>query len=137
MALCVAASHWFIGRRSPQVATGPVNAPTEAPLWVSPTQKRQSFRRDGNPTRIQVAPAGDTSNPAIGYVLDRSTGGLGMSVDQEVAPGTILSVRPASGPDVTPWYDVEVLRCKHDGEAWHLSCKFVKTPPYSILLLFG
>ncbi len=139
MAVAVVIAHWatFVRSRAPQLATEAGPHTDTALELENPTQKRASVRRDGNPIRIHIAFPGQTENPHTGYVLDRSLGGLGMTVERSFEPGEILAVRPAAAPEMTPWYDVEVLRCQNSGEGWNLSCRFVKTPPYSILLLFG
>jgi hypothetical protein len=134
----VVLAHWMLSARTriPQLAPEPTR-PSVEPAFDNPTQKRNSLRRDGNPTKIHVALPGDTSNPVSGYVLDRSLGGLRMSLDKEFDPGMVLTVRPAAALEMTPWYDVEVLRCQNIEQTWHLSCRFLHSPPYSILMLFG
>jgi hypothetical protein len=69
--------------------------------------------------------------------MDRSVSGLGLWSERKVAAGTQLKVRPENGPDTTPWVEVEVCSCKPYEGGWQLGCAFVKTPPYSVLLLFG
>jgi hypothetical protein len=56
---------------------------------------------------------------------------------EAIKPGTVLSVRPTSAEDIVPWVDLEVCVCRPADECFELGCRFVKTPPYSILLLFG
>ena len=96
-----------------------------------------SVRRGGNPVKNHVALAGHKSNPITGYILDRSLGGLAMSLGQEIKPGTVVAIRSAQVLEMTPWYDVEVMRCQKTGNDWLVSCRFVKTPPYSVLMSFG
>lgn len=101
------------------------------------SEKRRSFRRSGNPVQIFIAP--DQSNePAWrGWVLDRSMGGMCITVADEFKQGTILRLMPANVPAMTPWTDVEVIYCRAVKDGYELGCKFVKQPPWGILLLFG
>ena len=38
---------------------------------------------------------------------------------------------------MTPWVDVEVRMCRALKDGYELGCQFVKTPNWSILLMFG
>ena len=60
----------------------------------STTEQRKSVRRQGNPTAVHVALPHNKKDPAQGWVLDRSTGGLCLQASQEYAPGTQLAVLP-------------------------------------------
>ena len=44
---------------------------------------------------------------------------------------------PAHAPPMTPWTEVEVRSCRQKKDGYEVGCQFVKTPPWSILLLFG
>jgi hypothetical protein len=67
-------------------------------------ERRTTSRRHGNLVSVtitrepsRVASAGV---PAVdGWVMNRSGGGLCLLVDEEVAPGTVLTVTPHLGPD--------------------------------------
>jgi hypothetical protein len=103
----------------------------------SPSELRKTFRRDGNPTEVLVAFGPNKSRPGKGWVLDRSTGGLRMLVDQEFQQGAILSILPSSAPNMTPWTEIEVRSCRACPDGFELGCQFVKTPTWSVLLMFG
>lgn len=75
--------------------------------------------------------------PLEGLVLNRSKGGLQLSVDQAVPVGTVLGVRASAAADNLPWVQIRVKRCRQHGETWTLGCQFVETLPWSVLLLFG
>jgi hypothetical protein len=100
-------------------------------------EKRVWLRREGNQMEIDVADIGLTQPPVQGMVLNRSRGGLLLSLPQPTAAGTILSVRPPNAPDEQMWIHVEVRHCKQKADRWHLGCKFTKRLPWSVLLLFG
>jgi len=99
--------------------------------------RRRALRRGGNPVAVLVSDAHTKTAPVPGYVLDRSTGGLCLSVSDEIPAGTVLSVRTANAPQTIPWIQVEVRNCRPVGKEYELGCKFIRTPPWSVLLLFG
>jgi hypothetical protein len=129
------------GRRK-QVAK--VESPPTAPAQEfdpftqgSASEMRKSFRREGNLTEVFIALAGQKQRPSHALVVDRSTGGLGLKCNTEVAPGTRLAVLPVNAPSMTPWVDIEVRSCRNVADGFELGCQFVKTPNWSILLMFG
>ena|SRR5690242_15663678 len=78
------------------------------------------------------------AKPARAWVGDCSLGGLRLLVHQEVAPGTVLTVRPVNAPANFRWLKLEVRTCQAvevEGN-WELGCQFLRTPSYSTLLLF-
>jgi hypothetical protein len=100
-------------------------------------ERRASLRRHGNPVKVVVANPGSPEQPLEGLVLNRSKGGLQLSVNQSVAVGTVLGVRASEAAENLPWVQVRVKRCRqHDG-TWILGCQFVESLPWSVLLLFG
>jgi PilZ domain len=99
--------------------------------------RRQALRRGGNPISVLVNDAECQGHAIKGYVLDRSTGGLCISLSAEIPAGTVLSVRTTNSHATIPWVQVEVRNCRSVGKEWELGCKFVSTPPWSVLLLFG
>jgi hypothetical protein len=101
------------------------------------TERRRALRRKGNPIEIRVSDAEATVEPITAWVIDRSMGGLCVLTDEEVAEGTVLSVKAANSPPGTPWVRVEVRSIKHTKHGYELGCQFVRVPPTSILLLFG
>jgi hypothetical protein len=103
----------------------------------STMDRRQALRRGGNPVAVLLTDEDAEAEPIRAYVLDRSTGGLCLAVPEAIDAGTILSVRATNAPPTTPWVQLEVRNCRAVGNEFELGCKFVKTPPWSILLLFG
>jgi hypothetical protein len=114
-------------------------SPTPAPTPAAPEQ-RNMHRRHGNPVEVFVAPPDDKKNPGTGSVIDRSMGGMRLALFSEVAIGAVLSVRPVNADDIVPWVDVEIRSCRLSAEMpgrFEIGCQYVKSPPYSIQLLFG
>jgi hypothetical protein len=103
-------------------------------------EQRGTFRRQGNTVEVHVAKPEDKETPEIGSVMDRSMGGLRLALFHEVEVGLILSIRPSTADKIVPWIDVEVRSCKPSTEMpdhFEIGCQYVKSPPYSIQLLFG
>jgi hypothetical protein len=127
----------FFGRRngSAKPALAP---PTAAPSPPSaPTDRRTSHRREGTDVEVLISDAEVKTTPVQGWVIDRSLGGVCLRAPTSFPVGAILSLRPCSAPSVAPWVQVEVKSCRQMVDAWEVGCQFLRTPPYSVLLLFG
>jgi hypothetical protein len=73
-----------------------------------------------------------------GWVMDRSSIGLGVQVPVEVPAGTRVFLRPKAAPENVPWVEVEVRYCRALGRTHYaLGASFREAPPWSTLLLFG
>ncbi len=103
----------------------------------SSTERRSSVRRLGKIIKVLVSDATAQAPPFQGWVCDRSMGGLCLAVPRQVEANMILSVRTVDADASMPWIQVEVKRCYPKEGRWELGCQFVRTPPYSQLLLFG
>ncbi len=101
--------------------------------WV---ERRSSPRHKVRQVKVLLSDATAQAAPFEGWLLNRSLGGLGLSVPRSVDAGTILSVRQALGNEVTPWVRVEVRYCRMERGRWTLGCKFVEHLP-SNSLVFG
>jgi hypothetical protein len=126
-------------RRNPAVPPPPeASEPSLDPFEQGSTgERRTSIRRAGKTIRVLISDAAGTANPFNGLVCDRSLNGLRLEVDQPVEVNTLLSVRPMEASISIPWIQVEVRRCYFRDGSWELGCQFIRTPPYSHLLLFG
>jgi hypothetical protein len=111
--------------------------PADPFVHGSVTEKRSSLRRTGNPIKVLISNPNAPAEQMEGWVMDRSVGGLCLSVDWEAAEDDILNVRTANASNHVPWVQVQVKRCQKLGEGWELGCEFVRTPSWSVLLLFG
>ena len=103
----------------------------------SNSERRSSVRRIGKTIKVLISDANAQAAPFQGWVCDRSMGGLCLAVPRQVDINMILSVRTTDSDASTPWIQVEVKRCSPREGRWELGCQFVRTPPYSQLLLFG
>jgi hypothetical protein len=138
---------WFVrpGRargRANQLFPAIVSAPTtkavpDLPQSKYAAEQRRSFRRGGNSIGVLYKYEGQNTAPASASVLDRSMGGMCLLCHESLAIGTVLTIRPTNAEDIIPWVDVEVCTCRHGEECFEVGCRFIKAPPYSIMLLFG
>jgi hypothetical protein len=106
-------------------------------LFGSTHEKRSSPRREGNPIAVHVTSADGRAQPVTALVLNRSIGGLRLFLDNEVAVGKFLSVRPSDAPRTTPWVQVEVRYCREVAHHFEVGCQFLRTPSWGVLVLFG
>jgi hypothetical protein len=139
----VGGTYWLM-RPTPQLAEGPTADVQTTSLATAaapkPKDQRNMHRRQGNPIQVHVASPDDKNNPEIGSVLDRSMGGMRLALFGEVAVGTVISIHPLHADAIVPWVDLEVRSCKPSTEMpdqFEVGCQYVKSPPYSIQLLFG
>src|SRR5437016_4920206 len=95
-------------------------------------QDRREAPRTRRQVRVQLTDAQAKDPPVTAWVTDCSLGGLCLNVKQEVAPETILSVRPTSAPGV-PWVQVQVKSQRSIEGNWELGCQFVRAPSYSVV----
>lgn len=130
-----------IVRSGPRVKMAP--RPNKEPRDYDPYQRpsaseqRKTLRRDGNPVEVYIAAEGSNEPGWRGWVIDRSMGGLCLSLTDEFKPGALLRVMPANATTMTPWTDIEVCNVRQAKDGFEVGCKFRKQPPWAILLLFG
>jgi hypothetical protein len=143
--LVASVGYLLLGPRSAAKALpSPVPAPAQPPelaydpfLDGAALERRYGPRRKGNAVSVLISNAQATAEPFPGWVIDRSVGGLRLAVDRAVAKNVILSVRTTNAPESVAWAQVEVKNCVQHSMNWELGCEFVRTPPWSVLLLFG
>src|SRR5438128_1759268 len=101
---------------------------TALSLSTGGSERRTNPRRQGNLVSVTIT---CTASPAAsapgassvhGWVLNRSGGGLCLLVDEEIAPGTVLTVTPHLGPATFEWIQVEVKSCRPERQSWLLGC---------------
>jgi hypothetical protein len=99
--------------------------------------ERRSWPRRKRAIQIIVQDAAGAGDPFPAWVMDRSVGGLGLSIDQPVEEGTILRVRrPGSTKDV-PWVEVEVKSVRIKETTWEIGCQFTRSLTFDALMQFG
>jgi hypothetical protein len=131
-------SHWRKPPPPPLPAPPKESAPQRNPFEPPSYRERRAYvRRGDKPTKILISDANAAAEPFPGLVSNRSMGGLRLVVPRELEENMILSVRAADADASSPWVQVEVKWCRAQEGSWELGCQFVRTPPYSQLLLFG
>lgn len=99
-------------------------------------EKRSTFRRRDRVVEAWLA-SEPGAEPELAWIVDRSTTGLGVLLKRELPPGSIVGIRAVSAPATAPWVDVEIRSCALQGKRWRLGCKFLATPDWGLLLMFG
>jgi hypothetical protein len=76
--------------------------------------------------------------PIEAWVVNRSSGGLCITVSQPVSAGTVLRVVLQKGEQDPPKVEVRVKWCRAENKhSWDLGCRFVQIPPANVLARFG
>jgi hypothetical protein len=98
----------------------------------------RSLRRRGNSVDVLITdPMPADNDPVKGWVLERSVHTVTFVAEEAIAAGTVARVRPLNAADEIPWLEIAINECSQAEAEWRLACKFVKLPPYNILMLFG
>lgn len=118
-------------------AASPEQAANWEPAGQSYADRRGAVRREGQLVRVVLAAGAFRNGACDGYVIDRSTGGLKIASPAAVAPGTTMQVRAVGAPEGVDFVTVIVRSCRKTDEHFEIGCEFEKTPPWSVLLLFG
>ena len=130
---------WFVARpaskpEKPVEDVSPLLS--TAKMKKSEPDRRTAPRRKGN--RVEVHLTDDSKqSPILGWVVDRSMGGLCLIVEKPLAEGANFNVRPRTAPKTAPWTAIEIRSCRPDGTDWEVGCRFLKPPQWNDLLLFG
>jgi hypothetical protein len=122
--------------KSSELGETPVSAPQvhSSASADGASSIRNSLRREGNPIEIKD----HSGKQRAGWVLNRSTGGLGIATDSPVDIASTIKIRSAEYRDVCPWVPLTVQRCTRErGNSWSLGCRFEEQLPWNVLLLFG
>ena len=99
-------------------------------------ERRKTPRRGGRAVKVLISDAAAAAKPIVGWVQNRSAGGLCLTVSKQFEVGEILSVRAAQAKISVPWLQVEVKYCFLREDEWLAGCNYVSVPPWNILLLF-
>jgi hypothetical protein len=99
--------------------------------------RRRSVRLSGNQIPVLVSLDHSKKDPLEGWVINRSQGGLRLTLAQALPVGTIMEVRAMLAQDEIPWVQVEIKNCREKGQSWELGCEFVGDPSQEVLASFG
>jgi len=103
------------------------------PLASDPKERRTSRRRGGKLKGMIFVRADTAEAPARALLVDRSSGGIRLSVPEAIGPGALLNIRNTSASLETPWVQVEVVHCQAVGSGWEIGCRFTEPPPKGTL----
>jgi hypothetical protein len=140
MGLQTSLRHWLsslllVRRHKPIVVRNPTeNLTCTTETAAKAVERRQARRRYGDPVQVLLRDA--NPEPLRGWVMDRSSGGLGISSPAPVAVGALLYVRVALVPEGVPWVAVEVKHCRPRANRWLIGCQLLEAPSKEVLLLF-
>jgi hypothetical protein len=99
-------------------------------------ERRAGRRRWGNPTEVHVTwllwPG-----PVHGLVINRSTGGLAILLQQEIPAGTSIRVHSVEAPRSVPFIELEVRNCRKAGKLFLIGCQFCEEVPWNVRVWFG
>src|SRR5438045_4117583 len=87
---------------------------------VTTPERRTTQRRRGNPISVLIQHVNAGAEAFEGWVVDRSTGGVRLLVDDPLTPGTILHVRPSKAPPTFPWIELRVKNCFSERMSWNV-----------------
>jgi hypothetical protein len=99
-------------------------------------ERRTDVRHWGNPVEVRILSV-EQVIPVRGVVINRSTGGLAILVDDTYEVGALLKVRAVQTPQGVSWIDVEVRNCRAVGKNWVIGCKYSETPPWNAVVWLG
>ena len=99
-------------------------------------ERRIAPRRKGSAVSVLVTDE-ERTEPYRAWVIDRSTTGLCLELEESKKPGQILQLKPAEAPQATAWIPAEVRYSRQKGNVYHVGCQFLQTPSWNVLLLFG
>lgn len=86
---------------------------------------------------LRIAVRNESTGALIsGWILDRSLGGMCISVHEPVEAGMRLAVRRNTAPESVPWVELRVLNVREQENTWELGCEYLRTPTWEVLLQF-
>jgi hypothetical protein len=115
--------------------------PTLADFSGSSTEKaetdRRSWPRRKRALQVVLQDAAGEGDPFPAWVMDRSLGGLGLSVDQPLEEGTMLRVRRPNASSDVPWVEIQVKSVRIKETTWEIGCQFTRSLTFDVLMQFG
>ncbi len=110
--------------------------PEEKEYLEKGAERRTSRRRWGNPTEVSLTSA-TLPRTLHGLIINRSTGGLAIFVDENVPAGTVVKVRSKEAPHYVPSVEIEVRFARAVSRNFLLGCQFREEVPWNVLVWFG
>jgi hypothetical protein len=121
----------------PKSARRLLQIPAEERAFLEMAMERRSGgRRWGNPTDVYLS-SPLLSHRVHGIVINRSTGGLGIFVNEETQAGLVVEVRAVEAPAYVPAAEVEIKYCRKVRRQFILGCQFRSEIPWNVRVWFG
>lgn len=136
----------FIRSRSPRLLPGyamasnqggPRRRSGKSLLFETMMDRRESLRRRGQRVKVRLADAAGLDSLGTAWIVDRSTGGLGLISERPLAIGRVITLRPVHATNRMPGVEMEVKCCRDKGTSWELGCRFLQQPSWNMRVLFG
>jgi hypothetical protein len=129
--------HVPVKNSPPAMVVTAESAPEEKKPEGKSKKERRSWPRRKRAIQVVLQEASGEGNPFPAWILDRSVGGLRLSVDDPTEEGTVLRVRRLSAPIGTPWVELQVKSVRIKENTWELGCQFTRSLPFDVLMQFG
>lgn len=91
----------------------------------------------GKPVSVMISDGSASSDPLSGWVIDRPSGGFKILIDDEIAIGSVIGVKPNVLSPNAQWVNVCVKSKRPERQSWIITCTFVERPPWAALALFN
>ncbi len=135
----VLGQHVFARKKVPSKFPAASSAQDSKPKKESlHSEKREAYRRSGRYVQVEMCrELGKNCRISPGLVLDRSMGGIRISLEEDFPSGIKMYIRVANQKPPMPWQEIEVRHCKPAGNEYEMGAKFVNTLSYNLLVMFG
>jgi hypothetical protein len=111
--------------------------PQEDLAYLQKAEERRATKRYwGNPVEVRVI-SQRRPDPLRGAVVNRSTEGVALLVDDAYEAGAMLKVRAILAPKDVAWIDIEVKNCRPAGRNWVIGCQYPEPPPWKSQVWLG
>jgi hypothetical protein len=115
------------------IAEEPPRKPLRSPFEMDDGETRIG----GKPVSVMISNGTASSDPLSGWVIDRPSGGFKILVDDEIAIGSVISIKPNVPSPNAQWVNVCVKSKRPERQSWIVTCTFVERPPWAALALFN
>ena len=109
---------------------------SETDPFLDGPERRRTVRRKGRPVTVQVVNPRCSTPPFEGWVLDRSAGGISVSLDHPFSKGIKVKIRPIRHEE-GEWIEAIVRACRQNGNRWTVGFQWSKELSSFLLQLFG